>query len=140
MGSVKKRAVPAVAAALLAAGGVVWIEQNTTATNTRTHDDDRIVRLELHTTGHAVAVALARSGWRGTLIERSESVSGFRSYDVWVMTGEPVEFIIIGEQEAASGRRQTVRCRIEDDGREVVNKPLTVRGGDKRSVECRYGT
>ena len=72
------------------------------------------------------------------MLEKSESVSKFRAYDVWVQSGEHVEFVIIGEQEAV--RRQTVRCRIEDDGREVQDKTIIVRAGDKKSVTCRYAT
>lgn len=136
--SSKSRALPAVAAAMIAAGGVVWVMENSENPNvgTRTRrDDDRTIRAELHTTSEAVFVLVANSGWRGRIAEVNRSISRYDVVDIFAAPGEPVEIIILGEQDASRGR-QTVRCKIIEDGKTIEDKQLIVRTGETKTVKC----
>lgn len=139
--TVKSKAMPAVAIAILAAGGVVWVNENTTpgGSNTRENDDDRIVRLTATTSSSAIAVVVAHSKWRGTLLEKNESVQDRRIYEVWVRAGESVEFVILVAQKAPT-IRQTAGCKIEDDGKKVDDNTRIVRAGDSAEIKCSYKT
>lgn len=128
MSDVKRRVAPAVAVALIAAGGTVYALDRS---------DDRVVRLEITTTSSAVVVAVARSAWRGALLEKSESVSRFRAYEVRLAPGEPAEFVLIGAQDAPESR-QSVACRITVDGHEVDSARRVVRRGEHKEVKCRH--
>lgn len=131
------RAVPAVGAAILSAYGVVWVLENTEPPpdQRERRDDDRTVVAELHTSSEATFVVVMRSGWRGTIAEVSRSISRFDQVTEVVAAGEPVEVVVIGEQDAPDGRQQ-VRCRITVNGRELDARNIVVRTGEKKTIKC----
>lgn len=129
--SVKQRAVPAVAAALIAAGGVVWVAQ-------QRDDRDHTLRGEISTSSTALMIFVVRSKWRGVIAEINTGVSKFHAESVGVLEGEPVTAYVLGRQDSR-GSRERISCKLSLDGARVDSRERTIRPGDQRTtVECKF--
>lgn len=139
MSRTQSRALPAVAAAILAAGGVVYVMEHHRPGRQITKDEsDHTLRAEITTSGNALMVLLVESGWRGEIYSDSIGVSKFHAVDVYVLEGEPITAVLLGRQSPAE-RRQQVTCRLLWDGQQVNKVSTIVRSGEsEKTVTCRY--
>lgn len=131
----------ALAAAFLAAGVGGWVFLNGNPTPQQIDDDSaRTIRVEIHTSDTATMVALANSKWRNEIMNVSRSVSKLSFEEIVVHDNEPISVGVIGRQTSINGR-ETVSCKIFDNGKQVVSNRTIVRPGDtvaQREVSCKY--
>lgn len=137
MPKTQSRTLPAVAAAFLAAGGVVYLVERPPGRQVTEEESDHTLRAEISTGNTALMVLLVESGWRGEIESVNTGVSKFHAVDVYVLEGEPITAVLLGEQ-APSEQRTRITCRLLWDGRVVADSTAVVRTGDtKKTVTCR---
>jgi hypothetical protein len=134
--SQKIRVVPAVGAALIAAGGVLWVVQQLPPSSTeKEYDNDRVVSLEATSTSTAVATMIVQTNLRGEIFNDTSSLSQVYRREVWVRAEELVTAVVVVSQDAPK-KRQRASCLIKLDGLSFPNE-IIVRTGNEKTVTCR---